>query len=127
MKPHRSWTRWKRAAQSHRSLTSQELGRLRRQEEGPLPIAETAPGEKGQGGRQRTERTPRPRRPSLNARDGPMPRGKSIRAGSREKGAGPEVDTIAEETATDCVVKHLLGGSVTKAEVAAAIRAASGK
>ena len=37
-----------------------------------------------------------------------------------------EVDTIAEETATD-VVKHLLGGSVTKAEVAAAIRAASGK
>jgi len=37
-----------------------------------------------------------------------------------------DVDTIAEETATD-VVKHLLGGSVTKAEVAAAIRAASGK
>lgn len=37
-----------------------------------------------------------------------------------------EVDTIAEETAGN-VVRHLLGGSVTKAEVAAAIRAASGK
>ncbi|MDP2731929.1 MAG: F0F1 ATP synthase subunit B, partial [Hoeflea sp.] len=37
-----------------------------------------------------------------------------------------DVDTIAEEAATD-MVKHLLGGSVTKAEVAAAIRAASGK
>ncbi|SOE17728.1 F-type H+-transporting ATPase subunit b [Hoeflea halophila] len=37
-----------------------------------------------------------------------------------------DVDTIAEDAATD-VVKHLLGGSVTKAEVAAAIRAASGK
>jgi F-type H+-transporting ATPase subunit b len=37
-----------------------------------------------------------------------------------------DVDTIAEETASD-LVKHLLGGSVTKAEVADAIRAASGK
>lgn len=37
-----------------------------------------------------------------------------------------DVDTIAEDAATD-VVKHLLGGAVTKAEVAAAIRAASGK
>lgn len=37
-----------------------------------------------------------------------------------------DVDTIAEDAATD-VVKHLLGGTVTKAEVAAAIRAASGK
>lgn len=37
-----------------------------------------------------------------------------------------DVDAIAEETATG-LVKHLLGGSVTKAEVAAAIRAASGK
>ncbi|MCY0094105.1 F0F1 ATP synthase subunit B [Hoeflea ulvae] len=37
-----------------------------------------------------------------------------------------DVDSIAEETASD-VVKHLLGGSVTEAEVAAAIRAASGK
>jgi F-type H+-transporting ATPase subunit b len=37
-----------------------------------------------------------------------------------------DVDAIAETTATD-VVKHLLGGSVTKAEVASAIRAASGK
>ncbi|WP_417411035.1 F0F1 ATP synthase subunit B [Hoeflea sp.] len=37
-----------------------------------------------------------------------------------------DVDTIAEDAATD-MVKHLLGGTVTKAEVAAAIRAASGK
>ena len=37
-----------------------------------------------------------------------------------------DVDDIAGETAAD-VVKRLLGGSVTKAEVAAAIRAASGK
>lgn len=37
-----------------------------------------------------------------------------------------DVDTIAEDAASD-VVKHLLGGAVTKAEVAAAIRAASGK
>jgi len=37
-----------------------------------------------------------------------------------------DVDTIAEDAATD-MVKHLLGGAVTKAEVAAAIRAASGK
>ena len=37
-----------------------------------------------------------------------------------------DVDTIAEGAATD-MVKHLLGGTVTKAEVAAAIRAASGK
>lgn len=37
-----------------------------------------------------------------------------------------DVDTIAQDTATD-LVKHLLGGTVTKAEVAAAIRAASGK
>jgi len=37
-----------------------------------------------------------------------------------------DVDTIAGDAATD-VVKHLLGGTVTKAEVAAAIRAASGK
>jgi len=37
-----------------------------------------------------------------------------------------DVDSIAEDAATD-VVKHLLGGAVTKAEVAAAIRAASGK
>ncbi|OCW55568.1 F0F1 ATP synthase subunit B [Hoeflea olei] len=37
-----------------------------------------------------------------------------------------DVDSIAEETATE-VVKQLLGGSVTKAEVADAIRAASGK
>jgi len=37
-----------------------------------------------------------------------------------------DVDTIAEDAAAD-MVKHLLGGAVTKAEVAAAIRAASGK
>lgn len=37
-----------------------------------------------------------------------------------------EVDAIAEETATG-IVKHLLGGAVTKAEVSAAIRDASGK
>lgn len=37
-----------------------------------------------------------------------------------------DVDTIAEDAASD-MVKHLLGGTVTKAEVAAAIRAASGK
>ncbi|WP_394690339.1 F0F1 ATP synthase subunit B [Hoeflea sp.] len=37
-----------------------------------------------------------------------------------------DVDTIAQDTATD-LVKHLLGGTVTKAEVAAALRAASGK
>lgn len=37
-----------------------------------------------------------------------------------------DVDAIAEDTASD-LVKHLLGGSLTKAEVAAAIRAASGK
>lgn len=37
-----------------------------------------------------------------------------------------DVDVIAEETATS-VVKHLLGGTVTKAEVADAIRSASGK
>ena len=37
-----------------------------------------------------------------------------------------DVDTIAEDAAAD-LVKHLLGGAVTKAEVAAAIRAASGK
>jgi F-type H+-transporting ATPase subunit b len=37
-----------------------------------------------------------------------------------------DVDTIAEDTATD-MVKHLLGGSVSKADVAAAIRAAAGK
>ena len=49
---------------------------------------------------------------------------KSI-AAIKEK-ALAEVDTIAEETASD-LVKHLLGGTVTKAEVAAAIRAAAGK
>lgn len=37
-----------------------------------------------------------------------------------------DVDTIAADAAAD-MVKHLLGGAVTKAEVAAAIRAASGK
>jgi F-type H+-transporting ATPase subunit b len=37
-----------------------------------------------------------------------------------------DVDTIAEDAATD-LVKHLLGGAVTKTEVAAAIRSASGK
>lgn len=37
-----------------------------------------------------------------------------------------EVDAIAEETATG-IVKHLLGGAVSKAEVSAAIRDASGK
>lgn len=37
-----------------------------------------------------------------------------------------EVDAIAEETATG-IVKHLLGGVVSKAEVSAAIRDASGK
>lgn len=37
-----------------------------------------------------------------------------------------EVDTIAEETATG-IVKHLLGGTVTKAEVDAAIRGVAGK
>ncbi|MGJ8571830.1 MAG: F0F1 ATP synthase subunit B [Hoeflea sp.] len=37
-----------------------------------------------------------------------------------------DVDTIAEDAATD-MVKHLIGGTVTKAEVAAAIRAVSGK
>ncbi|MDF1606629.1 F0F1 ATP synthase subunit B [Hoeflea sp. YIM 152468] len=37
-----------------------------------------------------------------------------------------DVDTIAEDAASD-VVQHLLGGTVTKAEIAAAIRAASGK
>lgn len=37
-----------------------------------------------------------------------------------------DVDAIAEEAATN-LVKHLLGGAVTKTEVAAAIRAAAGK
>jgi F-type H+-transporting ATPase subunit b len=37
-----------------------------------------------------------------------------------------DVDTIAEDAATD-LVEHLLGGAVTKTEVAAAIRSASGK
>ncbi len=48
---------------------------------------------------------------------------KSI-AGIKTK-ALADVDTIAEDAASD-VVKHLLGGTVTKAEVAAAIRAVSG-
>ena len=37
-----------------------------------------------------------------------------------------EVDAIAVDTATD-LVKHLLGGSVTKAEVDAAVRDVAGK
>lgn len=37
-----------------------------------------------------------------------------------------DVDSIAQDTATE-VVKHLVGGSLTKAEVAAAIRAVAGK
>ena len=47
-----------------------------------------------------------------------------VQRGSQEYESG--FWAIAEETASD-LVKHLLGGSVTKAEVADAIRAASGK
>lgn len=49
---------------------------------------------------------------------------KSI-AGIKAK-ALADVDSIAQNTTTE-MVKHLLGGTVTKAEVAAAIRAASSK
>lgn len=91
-----------------------------------LATARRKAGEIAQGARDKAKAEADAERATTEAAlAGRMTEAEASIAAIKTKALG-EVDAIAEETATG-IVKHLLGGAVTKAEMGAAIRDASGK